>query len=167
MAEFIEVNVKGLVKVTAKLERLGKTYLKLVVEVMEESAIAVVVPAIQLNIIRNGQVFKGRYLRSQIAVSGVKGREPFMTIGAVGVLYGKALESGAPPHSPKPSKIREWVRTKMGLTGGRLTAVTDSVIDSIKKKGTNPHPNVLPAWNSNKERFYANFVARMRKRGIK
>ena len=52
--------------------------------------------------------------------------------------YAGFIETGRPAHTPDFNQLAEWVRTKMGLEGAPLYAVTRAIAQKISKSGIRP-----------------------------
>lgn len=164
---FIKMDLTDNVRVLATLQKAKVMYPQLVAQVMRTSAIHVLVPAIRAQIRLNNSVFTGEYHSRQDARSGIKSGNPFVEVGAIGVMYGRNLELGNPNgHNPNRQRIREWVRKKLGVSGRRVRYTANLIIHSILTKGTAAHPAIMPAWQQNKKAFFNDVVARLKAKGI-
>jgi hypothetical protein len=74
--------------------------------------------------------------------AGISAREPEVlddrVIGAVGtsLSYAVPVELGTRPHMPPVAPIRDWVETKLGLSGPQAQGVAWAVARKIAREGT-------------------------------
>ena len=148
---------------------------------MFTAAHAVTIPAIKQQIQKNRSVFRGELHTRISARSSVsserdeKGKSisgtmlsaddamnPVIEIGALGVPYAMNVEVGAPPHSPNPKKILDYVKKKMGKDGDEAKLIAAKIIDTIEEEGTKPHPFILNTWEVTAPIFMADTIARIR-----
>lgn len=162
MAE-LTAKMEGIKNVRGNIKKLIDRNPTLAAKVMRTSAMHVIVPAIRAKIKQNQSVFTGEWHSRQNAkvTKTTKGLVE-IEIGAFGVPYGLNIEKGAPPHTPNEGRIREYVRKKMGLSGGDAESMVFAIASTIAAQGSKKKPAIMPAWNANSARFYADFVKRMR-----
>lgn len=163
---FVSVKLQGIDQLRGNIERLRRDFPQAAAQVMRTSAIAVLIPAIRDNIKKNRSVFTGEYFNRMDAVSGIENGKPFVEVGAIGVPYGLNVEKGAPPHTPNIARIKEYVRKKLGFSGVQADTVATNIFRTIEFSGSKAKPNIMPAWQANSGRFYADFVRRMRAGGF-
>lgn len=168
---FVKVDTKD---VDAKVQDLVNTYPTLAGKALFTSAMSKVVPQIKRKIRANRSIFRGELHQrttARVGKSLAKGSKVrtassvSVNIGSIGVPYGINVEKGSPPQSASWSKIIEYVRKKMGLSGDQANSVAAAIIKTIEDVGTIPHPFLIPTWEANKELFFKNFIERMKFKG--
>ena len=74
------------------------------------------------------------------------------------VPYAHDLEFGSAPHRVPIGDLLKWARRKFGDE-----SIAYAVQKSIEKKGTRPHPFLIPALNSNRTRIFSAVKSSLRK----
>lgn len=154
----------GLRTVRGNIRKLINDHPEMAAKALRTSALAILVPAIQARIRQNSSVFTGEYHSRMNARTEVVNRatKVALEVGAFGVPYGLNIEKGAPAHSPNRRRIEEYVRKKSGLSGSAAEALVNAIMASIQAVGSKAHPAIIPAWQANSSRFFADFVRRMK-----
>lgn len=159
----LTARLEGVNLVRGNIQRLIKDHPNLAAKALRTSATHILVPAIRGNIRKHRSIFTGEYHGRQTAKAEVHDNTTvFVEVGALGVPYGLNIEQGAAPHIPNQTRVEEYVRKKMGLSGTRAASTVAAIMATIAAYGTRARPNIIPAWNANSSRFWADFVKRMR-----
>ena len=160
----LTAELSGLRTVRGNIRKLINDHPEMAAKALRTSALAILVPAIQAKVRQNQSVFTGEYHSRMNARTEVVPRatKVALEVGAFGVPYGLNIEKGAPPHTPNQKRIEEYVRKKAGLSGSAAAAVVGAIMAAIQAVGSKAHPAIIPAWQANSSRFFADFVKRMK-----
>lgn len=164
----------GISPITERLSKWIERSPQVTAQAMYTSALAILVPAIKKEIEENYSVFRGQlHQRISARVTITSATEAGLEVGAIGVPYSLNVEEGAPPHEPNDDTILEYVRKKLGVKGKKLGkkggydvsasdyALARAIVETIKRKGTLPHPFLIPAWEKTREAWLTDTVKRL------
>lgn len=135
---------------------------RMVAQILQTSVEAVMLPEIRRIIRDQKMVYLGTLFSKISAETKFTSKRSVSEVefGAIGVDYGMAVELGTKPHTAPFSVILDYVKRKMKPRNAH--AYARRVWQTIQKRGTKPHPFVIPAWNRRQKALVDDYVTRLR-----
>jgi len=161
MASSMSIKITGNKKVISTLRRYNNLFGKLVGMSVVEAGREVLIPAMKEQLKENGSIVTGKLANSLMLTFKSDMRSRVIVDLVATVPYAASVEQGAPPHEPDRSTIKDWVRIKTGATGQGAKKLVNAVIKTIREKGSDPHPFMMPAIQSSKDEFARRVVRKV------
>lgn len=120
-------------------------------ELLVETMNDILVPRIQKEIVDNNSIVSGKLkdkVKAVLIKSTTKRKSNVVrvVVSPQGVPYAADVEFGTKPGRNVPiSKMKQFVAKKLNISGAERTRVAWAIKNSIKRKGTKPHPYMAPA----------------------
>jgi hypothetical protein len=160
--------MEGLEKIIATLERMTKDAPRATAQAMYTAALRILTPEIRQNIKNGMHVFRGQ-LHQRVGArlrKATRGGEVAIEVGSLQVPYGAFVELGWRPgeDTVDEDKIREYVQKKMQVPMPEGEPLVRAIIRTLETRGGAPHPFVMPAWDTRRDEWLADTLARLRAR---
>jgi len=162
----IFLGVKGIEEVRKSISSWAYISRQAVAQSMFTAAHAVYMPEVRDIIRRDKIIFRGElFQRLAARIAVVSLAEVSIEVGSLGVPYTKAVEVGTGPRTIDAAELQnltEWVRLKLGVTDRVAAAsIAGQIAAKIKRRGSMPHPHLLPAWKNKETEYWQDVQARL------